>query len=240
MDHSYKNIPISDKDMQKLQETLLDYSRMKNHVMDKRELSMSRTYGYVRIWPYEQDTENQIITMREMHVPEKDIFIDRESGSSYMEYQKLLKRLKADDLLYIKSLDALGENYMEIGQQWRLLTKEKKADVVVLDMPQLDTRRGRTQFDTLVADLVQSMLEYAPKAERKTRRQRQKEGIEEAKRRGVQFGRPELPLPDNFGKIYQLWEKKEISGEKAGQLCGMSRSMFYSRAHKWKNMQEHS
>ncbi len=200
---------------------------------------MGRTYGYVRIWPYEPDADSQIIMMHEMHVPDRDIFIDKqiEAGSEGQEYQKLLKKLKADDLLYIKSLDALGESYKEIGRQWRLLTKEKQADVVVLDIPQLDTRRGRTQFDTLIADLVQSMLEYAPKAERKNRKQRQKEGIEEARRRGVQFGRPELPLPDNFERVYQMWKSKQISGEEAGRLCGISRSKFYNRASKWKKME---
>lgn len=202
----------------------------------------SRTYGYIRIWPYEQDGENQIISMHEMHILDKDIFIDRhkEANGDCCEFQKLLKKLKENDLLYIKSLDTLGESYGEIGRQWRLLTKEKKADVVVLDMPLLDTRRGRTQFDTFVADLVQSMLEYAPKAEQKTRKQRQKEGIEQAKRRGVQFGRPELSLPENFEQVYRMWKRKEINGEKAGRLCGLSKSMFYNRAYKWEKMKKES
>lgn len=208
----------------------------------KTEGSMRRIYGYVRIRFSGQDADNQIITMREMHVPEKDIFIDRSDRqdqyhNSRMEYQKLLQRLKANDLLYIKSLDDLGTDYREIGQQWRTLTREKRADVVVLDMPQLDTRRGKTQFDTLVADIVQSMLEYAPDAEWSARKQKQKEGIARAKRRGVQFGRPELPLPENFGQVYQIWCKKEINGEKAAELCHMSKANFYKKARERKAME---
>lgn len=187
-----------------------------------------------------QDADNPIITMREMQVPEKDIFIDRQEqyDDSYIEYQKLLQRLKADDLLYIKSLNDLGTDYQEIGQQWRTLTKVKRADVVVLDMPQLDTRRGKTQFDTLVADIVQSMLEYAPDAERSARKRRQLEGIAQAKRRGVQFGRPELPLPENFLQVYQSWRRKEVNGEKAAQMCHMSKANFYKKAREQKAQEE--
>ena len=200
---------------------------------------MRRVYGYVRIRFSGQDAEDQIITLREMQVSERDIFIDRQEiyGNSYMQYQKLLQRLKANDLLYIKSLDDLGEDYREISQQWRTLTKEKKADVVVLDMPQVDTRRGKTQFDTLVADIVQSMLEYAPYAECSVRRQRQREGIDRAKRRGVQFGRPRLPMPDNFDQIYGIWRKKEINGETAARMCHMSKSKFYKKARERKVME---
>ena len=200
---------------------------------------MRRIYGYARIRFSWQDADNQIITMREMQVPEKDIFIDRQEGygGGYAQYQKLLERLKADDLLYIRSLDDLGADFREIGQQWRKLTKEKKADVVVLDMPQLDTRRGKTQFDTLVADIVQSMLEYAPDAQWSARKQKQREGIEQAKLRGVQFGRPELPLPENFSQVYQIWRKKEINGEKAAELCHMSKANFYKKARERKQME---
>ncbi len=200
---------------------------------------MGKIYGYVRIWPFAQDMENQLITLQEMQVPAHNIIIDRlrESSSGYPEFQKLLKKLKAGDLLYIKSLDALGTDYAEIGRQWRTLTKEKKADVVVLDIPQLDTRRGRTQFDTLVADLVLSMLEYVPAVECTTRRQRQREGIARARQRGVRFGRPGHPLPDNFDQVYRMWQDKEINGEKAAELCHMSKALFYRRTRERKAMQ---
>ena len=201
---------------------------------------MRRIYGYIRIRFSGQDTDEQMITLREMQVPEKDIFIDRQEGSDsgHIEYQKLLGRLKADDMLYIKSLDALGEDYREIGQQWRTLTKEKRVDVAVLDMPQLDTRRGKTQFDTLVADIVLSMLEYAPRAEWTERRQKQREGITQAKQRGVQFGRPRLPVPENFPQVYQIWRRKEINGEQAAQMCHMSKANFYKKARERRTLEE--
>ncbi len=192
---------------------------------------MRRIYGYIRIRVFGQNADEQIISMREMQVPEKDIFIDgQQEYGSECEYQKLLRKLKANDLLYIKGLDALGSDFREIGQQWRILTKEKRTDIVVLDMPQLDTRRGKMQFDTLVADIVLSMLEYIPDVEWLERKQRQKEGIARARMRGVQFGRPELPVPENFSQVYQIWRNKEINGEKAAGLCHMSKANFYKKA----------
>ena len=201
---------------------------------------MRRIYGYIRIRFSGQDADDQIITLREMQVPEKDIFIDRQEGSDsrHAEYERLLGRLKADDMLYIRSLDDLGEDYREIGQSWRILTKEKRVDVAVLDMPQLDTRRGRTQYDTLVADIVRSRLEYAPRAERAERRQKQREGITRAKQRGVRFGRPSLPVPENFPQVYQIWRRKEISGEQAAQLCHMSKANFYKKARERRMLEE--
>ena len=207
---------------------------------NNRGEQMGRLYGYVRIWPYRQDEENQLITLHEMRVSDRDIYIDRqtEPDSDFREYQKLLEKIKTDDLLYIKSLDVLGAEYREIGRQWRILTKEKKADVVVLDMPQLDTRRAKTQFDTLVADLVLSMLEYAPGIEYSIRKQKQKEGIAKAKHKGIQFGRPEMPLPDNFDQICQMWQKKEIKSEKAAELCNISRSLFYRKVRERKKTEQ--
>lgn len=201
---------------------------------------MGKTYGYVCICPYGQEIENQLATLQDMQVPEKNIFMDRmtDSSDSYPQYHRLLKKIKANDLLYIKNLDTLGMDYAEIGQQWRVLTMEKKADIVVLDMPQLDTRRGKTQFDRLVADLVLVMLEYAPSAEWAARKQRQKEGIAKARQRGVQFGRPSLPLPDNFEQVYRMWQEKKINGEKAAELCHMSKALFYRRTHERRELNE--
>ena len=200
---------------------------------------MGKTYGYIRVLAKGQDVGNQIITLHEMQVPDRDIFIDSfvdgqgdtaGSGSSSLQYEKLVKKLRDRDLLYIQSLDMLGGGYREIGSQWRLLTKEKKADVVVLDMPQLDTRRGKAQFGTLVGDVVLAMLEYASDVEWLSRKQKQSAGIERAKSRGVQFGRPERPWTENFEQAYQMWKRKEIKGEEAAELCNISRALFYKRA----------
>ncbi len=206
---------------------------------------MGKIYGYIRILAKKQDVENQIVTLREMQVRDRDIFIDsfrdeqeNESDSKCLQYEKLLKKLRDKDLLYIQSLDMLGDGYAEIGRQWRMLTKEKKADVVVLDMPQLDTRRGRGQFGTLVGDVVLAMLEYASDAEWVARKQKQSAGIERAKSRGVQFGRPERPWTENFDKAYQMWKRKEIKGEEAAELCNISRALFYKRAGKVREMEE--
>ncbi len=207
---------------------------------DKNRMKyMRRIYGYVRIQFPGQNADSQIVTLLEMQVSKKDIYVDRQDGNdnNSLEYQKLLQRLKADDLLYIKSLDVLGSDYREIGQQWRILTKEKKADIVVLDMPQLDTRRGKTQFDTLVSDIVLTMLEYVPNAVWLARKQRQREGIAKARMRGVQFGRPELPVPENFTQVYQSWRNKEINGENAARMCHMSKANFYKKARERKQLE---
>ena len=167
---------------------------------------MGKIYGYIRVLSAEQDVDGQIAMLHEMQVTDKDIFIDRpEEEDGFPQYQKLLKKLKNRDLFYMSSLYMLGYDYGEIGKQWRFLTKEKKVDVVVLDLPPVDTRRGKTQYGTLVSDVVLSMLEYASNMEWMERKQRQRAGIERAKSRGVQFGRPELPWSENFEKAYQMW-----------------------------------
>ncbi|MCX4321126.1 MAG: recombinase family protein [Lachnospiraceae bacterium] len=151
---------------------------------------MGKIYGYIRVLSADQDVDGQVAMLREMQVADRDIFIDRpDKEDGFLQYQSLLKKLKSRDLLYMNSLDMLGYDYGEIGKQWRLLTKEKKVDVVVLDLPPVDTRRGKTQYGTLVSDVVLSMLEYASNMEWLARKQRQKAGIERAKSRGVQFGR---------------------------------------------------
>lgn len=205
---------------------------------------MGKIYGYIRILTKRQDVESQIITLRDMQVKDKDIFIDsfidkgESSGSDNTEYEKLFKKLRDKDLLYIQSLDMLGDDYGEISIQWRALTKEKKADVAVLDMPQLDTRRGKGQFGTLVGDVALAMLEYASDAEWTARKQKQSAGIERAKSRGVQFGRPELPWTDSFDQAYQMWKRKEIKGGEAAKLCNISRALFYKRAGKVRELEE--
>ena len=201
---------------------------------------MGKVYGYIRILSEGQDVDSELITLHEMQVMDRDIFIDgQEDGeSSFRQYQKLLKKLRDKDLLYMKSLDMLGDDYGEIGRQWRTLTKEKKVDVVVLDMPLVDTRRGKIQCGTLVGDVVLSMLEYAADMEWASRKQRQKVGIERARSRGVQFGRPESPWSENFEMVYQMWRRKEIKGREAAKLCNISSTLFYKRAGMLREMEE--
>lgn len=201
---------------------------------------MRDMYGYVRVSTREQNEDRQMIALGEVDVPEKNIYMDKISGKDFQRpmYKRLLKKLKEDDLLYVKSIDRLGRNYEEILEQWRLLTKEKKVDIVVLDMPLLDTRRGKDLMGTFLSDIVLQVLSFVAENERKNIRQRQKEGIDAAKRRGVQFGRPEKPLPDSFWNAYIRWESMEISGREAARQCGMAPTSFYRKAGSMKA--EHS
>lgn len=193
---------------------------------------MGNVYGYVRVSTREQNEDRQRIALNRVQVLEKNIYIDRLSGKDFNRpmYQKLLKKLKENDLLYIKSIDRLGRNYEEVLEQWRVLTKEKKADIVVLDMPLLDTRRGKDLMGTFLSDIVLQVLSFVAENERKNIRQRQREGIEAAKLRGVQFGRPKIPIPENFTQVYEKWRVKEISGKEAAALCNLTIATFYRRA----------
>ena len=179
-------------------------------------------YGYIRVSTKEQNEDRQRIALEEFPVPENHIFLDKLSGKDFErpQYKKLTKKLRPGDILVIKSIDRLGRNYEEILNQWRIITKEKRADIVVLDMPLLDTRQtGRDLTGTFVADLVLQILSYVAQTERENIKQRQKEGIAAAKLRGVQFGRPPKPLPDNFQQVKEDWEnKKTTSREAANQL----------------------
>ncbi|MCI8478066.1 MAG: recombinase family protein [Oscillospiraceae bacterium] len=193
---------------------------------------MNNTYGYVRVSTREQNEDRQLIALREMSVPHQNIFLDKQSGKDFnrTQYKKLVKRLKPDDLLYIKSIDRLGRNYEEIQQQWRILTKEKRVDIVVLDMPLLDTRRGKDLVGTFLSDIVLQVLSFVAENERTNIRQRQAEGIAAAKARGVRFGRPPAPLPECFHDAYQRWKAGKITGTAAAKVCGMALSTFRYRA----------
>ena len=153
-------------------------------------------------------------------------------------YQRMLKKLKRGDLLYIKSIDRLGRDYGEILEQWRILTKKNKVDIIVLDMPLLDTRRGKDLMGTFLSDVVLQVLSFVAENERENIRQRQREGIEAAKQRGVQFGRPEKPIPENFSQICNKWMIKEISGAEAARQCNLAVTTFYRRAREYKNQLE--
>lgn len=189
-------------------------------------------YGYVRVSTKEQNEDRQLIALGEVGVLEKNIFVDKQSGKDFNrpQYKKLLRKLKKDDLLYIKSIDRLGRNYDEILEQWRILTKEKRIDIVVLDMPLLDTRRGKDLMGTFLSDIVLQVLSFVAENERTTIRQRQAEGIAAAKAKGVRFGRPPKPLPDNFHSLYQQWKNGKITGTAAAKRCGMALSTFRYRA----------
>ena len=167
-----------------------------------------QVYGYIRVSSREQNEERQLISLREVQVPEENTFIDKQSGKDFErpQYKRLLRKLKKDDLLYIKSIDRLGRNYGEILEQWRILTKEKSVDIVVLDMPLLDTRQGKDLMGTFLSDIVLQVLSFVAENERANIRQRQAEGIAAAKARGVRFGRPPKPLPDNYLSTYLQWK----------------------------------
>lgn len=193
---------------------------------------MENHYGYVRVSTREQNEDRQMIALSGVQVPEKNIYVDKQSGKDFDRpmYRKLLKRLKTDDLLYVKSIDRLGRNYGEILEQWRILTRERKVDIVVLDMPLLDTRRGKDLVGTFLSDVVLQVLSFVAENERKNIRERQKEGIEAAKLRGVRFGRPEKPLPENFDEAYARWTAGEITGKEAARQCSMPPTSFYRKA----------
>lgn len=190
-------------------------------------------YGYIRVSTREQNEDRQLIALREMSIPEENIFMDKLSGKDFNrpQYKRLTKKLKPGDLLYIKSIDRLGRNYEEIQNQWRILTKDKGIDIVVLDMPLLDTRRGKDLMGTFLSDIVLQVLSFVAENERVNIRQRQAEGIAAAKARGVRFGRPPRPLPKNYHDAYQRWKRGEITGTAAARECGMPLSTFRYRAN---------
>ncbi len=193
---------------------------------------MADTYGYIRVSSRDQNEERQRIALRELNIPAKNVFVDKQSGKDFErpEYKRMVRRIRKDDLLYIKSIDRLGRNYGEILEQWRVLTKEKGIDIVVLDMPLLDTRRGKDLMGTFLSDIVLQVLSFVAENERANIRQRQAEGIAAAKARGVKFGRPPGSLPESFYQAYQQWKNGEITGLSAAKTCGMPLSTFRYRA----------
>ncbi len=193
---------------------------------------MPNIYAYVRVSSASQNVDRQMIAMRELEIPENNIFVDKQSGQDFERpmYKKMLRKLKTDDLVYIKSIDRLGRNYDEILEQWRILAKDKEADIVVIDMPLLDTRRGKDLMGTFLSDIVLQVLSFVAENERSNIRQRQAEGIAAARARGVRFGRPPAPLPENFYSVYQNWKAEEITGVAAAKECQMPMSTFLYRA----------
>lgn len=195
---------------------------------------MALIYGYIRVSTRDQNEDRQVIALREMAVPDGNIYMDKQSGKDFQrpQYRKLVRHLKKDDLLYIKSIDRLGRNYKEILEQWRILTKEKGVDIAVLDMPLLDTRRGKDLMGTFLSDIVLQVLSFVAENERSNLRQRQAEGIAAAKARGVRFGRPPRPLLENFHSLHRAWRAKTMTLRPAAGACGLPVATFYSKARK--------
>lgn len=190
------------------------------------------TYGYVRVSTQEQNEARQLAAMREFGVTEKNIIVEKISGKDFDRpcYCRLVRALHPGDVLVVKSIDRLGRNYDEILEQWGVITKKRKAAIVVLDMPLLDTRQGRDLTGTLIADIVLQLLSYVAQTERENIRQRQAEGIAAAKAKGVRFGPERRTLPDNFEEMRQAWRDKEISLRDAAMACGIPKSTFYDAA----------
>lgn len=191
-------------------------------------------YGYVRVSSTDQNEERQMAVLEEIGVEKENIYMDKQSGKNFNrpQYQKLLSILKKGDLLYILSIDRLGRNYEEIQNQWKVLTKEIKIDICVLDMPLLDTRNGKDLMGTFIADLVLQVLSFVAQSERENIKNRQRQGIAQARKRGVQFGRPEIAVPDDFQKVVRAWERKELTLDEVLKYCKMSKSTFYRHVRK--------
>lgn len=191
---------------------------------------MNNIYGYIRVSSYDQNEDRQMVAMQKAKVPRKNIYMDKQSGKDFDRpmYKKMVKKLKYEDVVYIKSIDRLGRNYNEVVEQWQYLTRVKKVDIVVIEMPLLDTRRGKDLMGTFLSDVVLQVLSFVAENERENIRSRQREGIDAAKAKGVKFGRPSVPLPDNFMEIYERWMNKEITATEAAQECGFSKTKFYN------------
>ena len=199
---------------------------------------MGNIYGYIRVSSTDQNEDRQLIALHEVGVTDKNIYMDKLSGKDFNrpQYKKLVKKMKLGDLLYILSIDRLGRNYEEIQNQWRILTKEIGIDICVIDMPLLDTRTCKDLMGTFIADLVLQILSFVAQSERENIRKRQEQGIAAAKAKGVHMGRPVKDVPDNFGQLVKLWEKKKIPLEQILRECQMAEATFYRRLREYRLM----
>ena len=185
----------------------------------------NRIYGYIRVSTREQNIERQMLSLLEAGIDKKDIYVDKQSGKNFQRpaYTKMMRRVREGDLIVVKSIDRLGRNYQEIMEQWRIITKEKGADICIQDMPLLDTTKTKDLLGTFISDIVLQLLSFVAENERDNIRQRQAEGIAAAKARGVQFGKPMIPMPENFPEFKEF-----------GSLCNMGRSTLYKRIAEYK------
>lgn len=194
-------------------------------------------FGYIRVSTQEQNDDRQRIALEPLHIPPKNLYCEKLSGKTFERpaYQRMLKRLGPGDILYIKSIDRLGRNYEEIIEQWRIITRDKGADIKVVDMPLLDTTYCKDLLGTFISDLVLQVMSFSAQLERENLLQRQAEGIAAAKARGVVFGRKPLPLPENFEELFYLWRKGELIGTEMAALCGCSLRTLYERTEHLRN-----
>ena len=190
----------------------------------------NKIFGYVRVSSKEQNEDRQLVAIKEYGVNERDIYIDKQSGKDFdrKQYNLLKNLLRENDLLIIKSIDRLGRNYIQIIEEWRDITKNIKADILVIDMPLLDTRKNKDLLGTFINDLVLQILSYVAEQERTFIKQRQSEGIENAKNKGIKFGRPKIEKPQNFDIVINKWKNKEIKSKEAMQLLGLKSNTFYN------------
>ena len=190
-----------------------------------------KKYGYARVSSVEQNEDRQVLALGEVGVLRENLFVDKQSGKDFERprYQELVGLLRRDDLLYVQSIDLLGRNYEEILNQWRVLTKEIGVDIVVFDMELLDTRKYKDLMGTFIADIVLQVLSFVAQNEHENIRKRQAEGIKSAKLRGVKFGRPRKPMPDNFGDLVHRWKRRQIKTETLLKLCNISRATLYNK-----------
>ena len=196
---------------------------------------MGNVYGYVRVSSIDQNEDRQLIVMNENNVPKSNVYIDKQSGKDFerAQYKKLIRKLKPGDLLYILSIDRLGRNYEDIQKQWRILTKDIGIDICVIDMPLLDTRNGKDLMGTFIADLVLQVLSFVAQSERENIKKRQAQGIAAAKAKGVRFGRPEVPMPDDFDKYMDKWEKGQTTTSEILKMTKLSKSTFYRKVREF-------
>ncbi|MCL2839230.1 MAG: recombinase family protein [Defluviitaleaceae bacterium] len=196
-----------------------------------------KIFGYCRVSTIEQNTDRQLLAMKMLCIPDAHIYVDKVSGKDFNRtaYKTLIKKIKCGDLLYVKSIDRLGRNYEEILNEWRILTKERGIDIAVIDMPLLDTRRGKDLVGTFLADIVLQILSFVSQNERDNIHQRQKEGIAAAKAKGVRFGRPTLKPPENFAEVVNNWEKGKINIAEVLAQTGLKTATFYNRLREYRS-----
>lgn len=197
-------------------------------------------YGYVRVSSKDQNIERQLIALKNEGIPDKRIYIDKQSGKDFERpaYKSLIHKLKPGDILVTKSIDRLGRNYEEIMEQWRMITKVKQADIIIQDMPLLDTSKTKDLMGMFISDLVLQLLSFVAQNERELIRQRQAEGIAAAKNRGVQFGKPKIKLPDNFPELYEKWCQKQLTIQEFANLCHIGRSTLYNKISEYRKNQK--
>lgn len=198
----------------------------------------NKVYGYVRVSTREQNIERQLIALTEAGIEKENIYIDKQSGKNFERpaYAKMISLIQKGDLIIIKSIDRLGRNYQEIMEQWRIITKEKNADIRIQDMPLLDTTKTKDLLGTFISDVVLQLLSFVAENERDNIRQRQAEGIAAAKARGVRFGKPMIPIPDNFPELYKQWQSGNISIKEFADICHMGRSTIYNRIREYREV----